>query len=83
MVRLVWGALFIYGDIKTMKQLGEKLKKERAKTELTQKQVADLLGIERSTYTKYESGTVDPPLDVLYKISLIYRVSADELISPY
>ena len=54
-------------------QFAEKLKNERAKTGLTQNQVADLLGIERSTYAKYECGTSKPSLDVLYKISLIYR----------
>ena len=49
---------------------------------VTQNQIADLLGVERSSYAKYEGGTVDPPLDVLYKISLICRVTADELIRP-
>ena len=65
-----------------MKKLGQRLKRERAKMGVTQNQIADLLGVERSSYAKYEDGTVDPPLDVLYKISLIYRVTADELIRP-
>ena len=65
-----------------MKKLGERLKKERMKMGITQNQMAEFLGIERSRYAKYECGDVDPPLDVLYKISLIYRVSADELIRP-
>lgn len=65
-----------------MKKLGQRLKRERAKMGLTQNQIAELLGIERSRYAKYECGDADPPLDVLYKISLIYRVSADELIRP-
>ena len=65
-----------------MKKLGERLKKERNNMGLTQNLVADLLGIERSRYAKYECGSSEPPLDVLYKISFVYRVSADELIRP-
>ena len=63
-----------------MKKLGERLKKERVKMGATQNQIADLLGIERSRYAKYECGASDPPTDILYKISLVYRVTADELI---
>ena len=65
-----------------MKKLGERLKKERKKMGITQNQMAEFLGIERSRYAKYECGDAAPPLDILYKISLIYRVTADELIKP-
>ena len=65
-----------------MMQFAEKLKNQRAKTGLTQNQIADLLDIERSTYAKYECGAAKPPIDILYRISVVYNASADELIRP-
>lgn len=66
-----------------MEQLGERLKKERTKMGLTQQQIADILGVERSTYTKYECGSSKPSTRILYKISLIYSIAIDELIRLY
>ena len=74
------GALFIFYREEIVKMLGERLKKERAKMGLTQNQVADLLGVERSSYTKYKCGSSKPSIGVLYKISLVYEVAIEELI---
>ncbi len=45
----------------------------------TQQGVADILNINRTTYTKYESGSSEPNLDTLIKIAQIYGVSLDTL----
>ena len=47
---------------------------------LSQQQVADALNIERSTYTKYETGGSEPNLSTLVKISRIYNISPMELL---
>ena len=40
-----------------------------------------MLGVERSTYTKYESGSTEPSITVLRKLKQIYNVSYDELLN--
>ena len=54
-----------------------KLRKERG---LTQKQVADHLQIDRSTYAYYESGRSKMSIDVLVKLAHFYKVSYAALI---
>ncbi len=63
-----------------LKRLGEMLKKLRKEHGYSQTVVAQFLDVDRSTYTKYELGRA---LDImrLAKISALYNVSADSLIS--
>ena len=60
--------------------LGKNLKKLRYQCGLTQKQVADLLSVDRSTYTYYETGRTRPDVNMIVKIAKIYKVSCDELL---
>ena len=41
-------------------KISEKIKKFRKKINYTQKQVADYLGVDRSTYSYYELGKIIP-----------------------
>lgn len=59
-----------------------KLKEIRKKCALTQQQVADALGVERSTYTYYETGKTDPSISTLQKIMVLFDCEFDE-IYPY
>ncbi|MBQ7218192.1 MAG: helix-turn-helix domain-containing protein, partial [Ruminococcus sp.] len=52
------------------------------RTYYTQAQVAELLSIDRSSYTRYEMGTTEPPISTLLKLCEIYGISCDELINP-
>ena len=52
----------------------------RQKEGLLQRDVADTLHIVRSTYTYYERGKTNPPLDILIKLAKLYGVSADYLL---
>ncbi len=56
------------------KELGESLKYLRKQCELTQRQVADVLHIDRSTYAYYEAGTTEPDLKSISKLSQIFNV---------
>ena len=62
------------------KQVAEKLRHYREASVLSQKQVADALNIERSTYTKYETGDSEPSLNTLVKIAGIFNVSPMQLL---
>jgi len=57
-----------------------KLKELRIKMDLTQKQIADSLKIDRSTYSYYESGKTCPPLESLKRLAMIFSVSLDDLL---
>ena len=60
--------------------MGEKLKSLRIEKKLTQKQVADRIGLAISAVSSYESGTRYPSYDVLVKLALIFHVSTDYLL---
>lgn len=56
------------------------LKKIREERKLTQQNVADLLNIQRPTYTRYETGEREPDFETLIKLSEILEVSVDYLL---
>lgn len=58
----------------------EHLRKLRRGHELTQQQMADMLGVQRSTYTKYETGGILPNALILQKLSEFFSVSVDYLL---
>lgn len=64
------------------KLLGERLRERRKKLGLTQQQVADELNLDRTTYTYYETGRCSPSIETLYKLTLLFGVSFDELLIP-
>jgi transcriptional regulator with XRE-family HTH domain len=60
--------------------MGNKLKSLRLEKNLTQKQVADRVGLAISAISSYEAGTRYPTYDTLAKLSYIFHVSTDYLI---
>ena len=50
------------------------LKYYRSECKLTQQDVADLLGLERSSYTYYETGKTTPDIETLIRLSKIFHV---------
>lgn len=62
-----------------MLTLGEKLKSLREKSGKTQQEIANLLCLNRVTYTQYENNKRIPPLESLKKLAEIYNVTIDEL----
>lgn len=55
--------------------ISESLKKVRKEHKLTQQDIAEVLGIDRSTYTFYETGKTSPSITTLHKLADIYNVS--------
>lgn len=58
----------------------KKLKSLRIEKKLTQKQVADRIGLAISAVSSYESGTRYPSYDVLVKLARIFHVSTNYLL---
>ena len=60
--------------------LGERLRALRKKNGWTQKQTAEMLHINRSTYAYYETGATQPNLNMLCRLAALFEVSADDLL---
>jgi transcriptional regulator with XRE-family HTH domain len=52
----------------------------REKWKLSQNEVAKLLNVSQSTYSKYERGSVEPDFSTLIKLSKHFNVSTDYLL---
>ncbi len=48
--------------------------------DLTQQDIADMLGCQREVYRRYEKGTRTIPIDFLIKLAEYYGVSTDYLL---
>ena len=60
--------------------LGEKIKKYRESKNMTQGEIADILGVKAATISKYEAGTLEPNIESLKRLADLFEVSVDELI---
>lgn len=64
-----------------MSRLSSLLKYYREKSDLSQQQIANVLNIDRSTYTYYETGKTVPSAATIIKISKILNVDYVEFFS--
>jgi transcriptional regulator with XRE-family HTH domain len=58
----------------------ERIRSERIDRELTQAQVAQLLHVKQNTYSQYEIGVLNFPLEVVIKLARFYGTSVDYLV---
>lgn len=61
-------------------RFNENLKMARERKGLSQKDIAESIGVAKSTYSLYESGNREPNVQTIKKIADILNVSADELL---
>lgn len=61
--------------------LRKNLIKLRNVNDLTQKNIADIIGLERSTYTSWEKGRSCPKPNEIVKLARIYNVTTDFLLT--
>ncbi|KEF37129.1 putative transcriptional regulator [Schinkia azotoformans MEV2011] len=67
-----------------MNKLATNIKFFREQEALTQKELADKLGVSRSVVAKWENETVSPDLETLITLSKYFQVSLDHLVGlPY
>ena len=60
--------------------LAQRLKELRKVNNYTQDYVAEVLGTTRQTYSHYETGRRKPSPETIYKLALLYGISADDLL---
>jgi transcriptional regulator with XRE-family HTH domain len=61
--------------------LSKNIRKLRAFKNLNQTEFAELLGIKRSSIGAYEEGRAEPKLEIILKISSLFKISINELIT--
>lgn len=52
----------------------------REDKDLSQKQIAEMLNITQTTYSRYENGLLDIPSSSLIKLAKFYKTSIDYLV---
>ena len=67
-------------DMDTKLQLGMRLRTFRTENGYSQSHLANILGIERSTYTYYETGKTIPVIFDLMRLADLYSVTLDDLL---
>ena len=60
--------------------LGEALKENRIRCQMTQEFVAETLGVSRQSVSKWENGSSDPNTSNLIALSKLYKISPEELL---
>lgn len=61
-------------------RFNENLKWARERKGLSQKEVAESIGVAKSTYSLYESGNREPNVQTIKKIADVLNTSADKLL---
>jgi len=57
-----------------------RLKDLREDADFTQKQIADYLNIKQNTYSQYENGQRQLPIEALIALSKFYKTSTDYIL---
>lgn len=61
-------------------EVPNRLKQIRIKNHLTQRQMAERLGVSKSIINYYETGSRTPSIDILIRISTTFHISTDYLL---
>ena len=59
----------------------DNLKMIRKECNLTQRQVAEKLGVVESCYANWEQGRTEPNIEMLRNLCFVFNVNIDELIN--
>lgn len=62
-------------------KIGKFLSELRRERELTQEQLAEILGTSNKTISRWENGNYMPPVEMLMELSKFYEVSINEILS--
>ena len=58
----------------------DKLRFLRKQQEFNQREVAEHLGIDQTTYSRYETGATEPDIESIKKLAKLFNVSIDYLL---
>ena len=60
--------------------IGKIIKQQRTQSGYTQKKMADILGIPKSTYSNYENGHREPNREIIEKIAEVLEIPVSKLL---
>ncbi|MDE7163269.1 MAG: helix-turn-helix domain-containing protein [Clostridia bacterium] len=60
--------------------MGKRIKELRTEGELSQKDLAERVGVAQNTIAQYEKGTAKPSLDVLVKLAVTFNTTTDDVL---
>ena len=63
-----------------MRDIGSKIKAERLLKGISQKELADVLGVKQNTVSEYEHNVRQPNYDLLVQIADFFDVTTDYLL---
>lgn len=61
-------------------QIGERIRQQRVRVNLTQEQLAEAIGVLRTSITNLEAGRQRVPLHVLYELCVVLDVDLTEIL---
>ena len=61
-------------------EIGNKIKSYRENRKMTQKDVAEILGVEPATISKYELNMIEPNIESLKKLAETFEITIDKLL---
>jgi transcriptional regulator with XRE-family HTH domain len=61
--------------------IGHRARAARSRAKLTQEDVAERTGIVPEVYGRLERGIMMPSVPTLWKLAVVFRISADELLN--
>ena len=64
-----------------MQHIGKTIKKYREEKNLTQKQIADLIHMHRSNYSRVETGERELSIEAIQKIATLFGMTIDQLVN--
>lgn len=64
----------------SVQTIGERLKQLRSEFALTQQEIADALSVNRTTYTKYETGATEMSYRTIVQLALLFDVDFNTLL---
>ena len=60
-----------------VRNLFHRIRDLREDHDLTQEYIANILRIKQATYSRYESGAINIPVDILIQLAQFYQTSVD------
>ncbi|MDR3293417.1 MAG: helix-turn-helix domain-containing protein [Clostridiales bacterium] len=63
-----------------MVKTGQRIKELRKEFGMSQKDLADKIGVAQNTVAQYENGTAKTSLDVIVKLAIALRITTDYLL---
>ena len=72
--------MLIDGGANMINGLGERIKEQRELKRLSQKGLADIIGVSASIVSNYENGERTPSLDILMALARVFQCTTDYLL---